>query len=489
MFKVFGKLISIVLCVLSIVLFVVGLATQDIGIMSLAAFSAWGMAFFAAMGEEERNIIYIFFLITFFIFLLSRVMVRWLENGEVYMPFHTDTMIMVYSCLTVSLFGLVAGTSLKQRIKIGNLGAKSSSEPTSLSAEESRINISLIRQLSGITTAISGFATLFVVLERIAFWSITGSGGELRVSFATTLPGIVLRFSYIYVMVFCVYLATLPDKRRCMPIIIQYLIVNALRMFYGSRMDFAVGLMFLLIYFVIRDRLNKNEESNREIWFGRPEKLFTVISIPVLIVILVFVGYYRRSTSFEFTGFFDTLADFFESQGTSINVIGYTDVYKDGFTQPKFLYLVDRTYEFFTANPISSLITGRHAYLSNTVERAQYGTSLGMTLYYHINQVSYLAGYGCGSSYIAEAWLGYGYVGLFFINFLLARIMKRLNEYSFHKFIPSVIALIYLQSLFFMPRGGFDSFVDDIASMTNIIAIFVLWILYKMVNGRNRKYS
>lgn len=486
MLKVFGKLISIILCTIAIALFCIGLATKDIGVISLSVFCAWGMAIFTAIGEDKRNIIYIFFLITFFIFLLSRVMVRWLQGGEIYSPFNADVMTMVYTCLFVSLFGLNCGTVLKKKIIIGRLGKSNTHENSSLLGD-TRINISLVRQLSGAFTIVSGFATLLVVLERIAYWNLTKSGGELRVSFTTTLPSFVLRFSYIYIMMLCIYLATLPAKRKCMPILFQFLAVGALKMVYGSRADFVVGLMFVLIYFVIRDGLNKSgDNETTEIWFGKGEKLFTAISIPVLIILLVFIGYYRRSTSFEFGGFWETLIDFFEAQGTTINVIGYTNVYKEGFTQPRFLYLIDRTYEFITANPISSIITGRHAYLANTIERAKYGTSLGMTLYYNINQMSYLAGYGCGSSYIAEAWLGYGYVGLFIINFFLARIMKRLNEYRFNRFIPSVIFLIYIQSLFSMPRAGFDSFIDDIASVTNIIAIIMLWMLYKMIDGRKR---
>ena len=291
--------------------------------------------------------------------------------------------------------------------------------------------------------------------------------------------------SYIYILMLCIYLATKPSKRQSMFFIGQYLVCGALQMIYGSRSDFILGLMFIVVYFVMRDRLNDDTaEAIREVWYGKKEMVFTIVAIPLLIVLLVFIGYYRRNNSFHFTGLIDTLFEFFESQGTTIDVIGYTKIYEDTFTQPKFLYLFDRTYEFLTTNPIGSILTGRQAYASNTIERAKYGTSLGMTLYYQINSISYLAGYGCGSSYIAEAWLGYGYFGLFIINFALSRIISRLNEYKFNKFIPSVVCLIFLQSLFFIPRNNFDYFVDDMASMTNIFAIIILWMLYKLFQNR-----
>lgn len=488
--RTIGKLLSIALALVAIVCFVEGLISHDAGVLSVAAFCAWGMAILTAMCREEKNIIYIFFLITFFIFLLSRVMVRWLRFGEIYTPFSIEVMMMIYSCLITSLFGLAIGTATAHiRFGFGKRhlkhleNARIENEKSNWERKDN-VNLDIVRQISGAATVICGFAMFFVVIERIAFWRISGYGGDLRTSFTSTLPDFILRLSYIYVMMFCIYLASLPEKRRCMPIILQYLIVSALRMFYGSRVSFVVGLMFILIYFTIRDRLIEWAGSEEKKWFSRTELTFTVVSIPLLIILMVFVGNYRTHQGFEFTSFLDTLGDFFEAQGTSINVIGYTDIYKDKFTQPKYLYLFDRTYEFLTTNPIGSIISGRHAYMANSIERAQYGTSLDMTLYYHINQVSYLAGNGCGSSYVAEAWLGYGYTGLFLINVGLARIMARLNEYRFRSFFSSVFILIFIQSLFFMPRSKFDTFVDDFASITHIFAIILLWVAYWVIKRK-----
>lgn len=484
MARAVGRLLSAAFSILTIVLFIIGMATQNIGVLILASFTALGMTLLQALSSEERNFIYIFFIITFFIFLQSRVFVRWLENREIYSPFSEDVMMMTYSCLIVSFFGLTSGSVLKKRIKIGNMGGYDPRLEEQDLSNGGRLNIVLIRQLSGIFTVVSGFATLATVIERAAFWGISGYGGDLRTSFASTLPDIILRFSYVYVMMLCIYLATMPDKKRCLPILVQYLVVSALRMLYGSRVNFVIGLMFILVYFMIRDRLNDEAGVRETRWLGRAEKIFTLVSIPVLLILLVFVGYYRTHNAFQFSGLFDTLGEFFESQGTSINVISYTNIYKERFTQPKFLYLFDRTYEFLTTNPIGSLITGRHAYAANTLERAKYGTSLGMTLYYNINSVSYFAGNGCGSSYVAEAWLGYGYVGLYIVNFILARVMKRLNEFRFNRFVPSVFALLYIQTLFILPRDSFDAFVDDFASMTHIFAALVLWVTYKLILQR-----
>ena len=188
---------------------------------------------------------------------------------------------------------------------------------------------------------------------------------------------------------------------------------------------------------------------------------------------------YRVGGSFQFTTFSDVLLDFFESQGTTINVLGYAYEYADKLTQPHFLYLFDDTYTFLAANPISSLFTGKHVYLVNTVERALNGTSLDQSLYYIINSESYLRGNGCGSSYVAETYLAFGYVGSFLFNIVLANILNKINGYGYSSLWKNVLLLIFVLSVFFIPRSGFDDFVGEFASATHILVIMGVWMLYK----------
>ena len=115
----------------------------------------------------------------------------------------------------------------------------------------------------------------------------------------------------------------------------------------------------------------------------------------------------------------------------------------------------------------------------NTVERAIYGTSLDQSLYYIINRVSYLNGNGCGSSYIAETYLAFGYLGTFLFNIILANVLNKIDVYGYSKFWKNVLVLIFILSLFFIPRSGFDDFVGEFASATHILVIMFVWLIYK----------
>ena len=144
---------------------------RRIGALALATFCAWGMALFGAISSRKKNIIYIFFLITFFIFLLSRVMIRWFRTGEIYHPFSVETMVMVYSCLTVSLFGLAIGNATAGT-KFGfgkKYQEKYINDEDGYRGREDNINLPVIRQLSGIITLICGFAT-FICIFLVCVW-------------------------------------------------------------------------------------------------------------------------------------------------------------------------------------------------------------------------------------------------------------------------------------------------------------------------------
>lgn len=460
----------IIILILSLFYCVSGLVYSDIGSLSVSAFLMWAAAMLGAFSKKDWNIIYIFFLFTFFLFLLSRTMVRWVSYGEIYMPFRTETMTHIYVLIIVSLAGLIVGNYVKLSFARKQNGENQYYFNTD--------KMDALRKVSAPLVVLTALAQLIVVLERAAFYQV-GFGGAMRVSFSSSLPTLVLRASYEYTLLFCIYLATMPRKKEALGFIFEYLAISAIKMVYGSRCDFILGLMFVLVYFIMRDRINIRYQLEDTEWLGRKEITITLVSIPILIILLTLIGTYRVGGSFQFTTFSDVLLDFFESQGTTINVLGYAYEYADKLPQHNFLYLFDDTYTFLVANPISSLFTGKHVYLVNTVERALKGTSLDQTLYYLINSESYLRGNGCGSSYVAETYLAFGYAGSFLFNIVLANVLNKINGYGYNSLWKNVLLLIFVLSIFFIPRAGFDDFVGEFASATHILVIMGVWMLYK----------
>lgn len=474
----FLKLIAIWCGLMAIIMMAAGLSDASLGWVSLSTFVVWLGALLYALGRQEKNILHIFLLITIFIFLMSRIFVRWIQNGEVYKPFSYDTMAHIYYCIFLSICGLWIGTS--SRIRLTMHGRMKSRQTEEAARYDHNIDLDILRMIVGFLTIVSGICSLLINVEKIAAFHVFGGGGEMRIAYASAMPELVLRASYIYNFVFAIYLATFPEKKKAMPYFFMYIGICATKMMFGSRCDFMLALMFVYVYFHIRDRMDQSCEKLNDQWFGMKERLFTILSIPALIVLLVFVSAYREHSAFEFTGIMETFVEFFEAQGTSFDVIGYAyeNAYK--LTQPHQLYLFDNTYTFLTTNPVSRLFTGMRFYNVNTVERAIYGTSLDQSLYYIINPASYLAGRGCGSSYIAEVYLGYGYVGVFIFNILLGGVLVKLTRYKFNEMWKNTIVLLFTLSLFFIPRAGFDDFVGEFLSVTHIFTALIIYVVYKL---------
>lgn len=473
----FSKLIACLFGVVAIVMMIVGLSETNLDLVSLSTFIIWAGAVLYALSRQEKNLMNIFLLVTIFIFLMSRIFVRWTQNGEIYKPFSYDTMAHIYICIFLSICGLWIGTSTRIHFSVHR--RVSGKQKINLSPYGSNINLELLRTIVGFLTIMSGICVLLINIEKIAEFNALGGGGELRVSYVSTMPEIVLRISYIYNFVFAIYLATFPEKKKVMPYILMYIGISASKMMYGSRCDFVLALMFVYVYFYIRDNLNFENTENK--WLGKKEKIFTIISIPALVVLLVFVSAFREDATFEFTSLTETFIEFFEAQGTSFDVIGYAYENADKLTQSHKLYLFDNTYTFLTTNPISRFFTGMKSYNVNTLERALYGTSLDQSLYYIINPSSYLSGKGCGSSYIAEVFLGYGYIGVFIFNILLGSVLLRLTRYTFNVLWKNTIVLLFTLSIFFIPRSGFDEFVGDFLSVTHIFTVLIIYIVYKLL--------
>lgn len=459
-------LIALMSGIIAIAMYSVGMVGSELKLISISTMILFLSVFCTQLAKRERNLLLILFLITFFIFLQSRVFVRLVVDHEEYEYFRFSTMKSIYSQIFFSLMGLQVGSFL--RIK---------SYESKAEFVESRYNVHALTFTAKIFTVVAWICQLLTVMEKVTFYTV-GFGGLLHTEFSSRLPSIVVSVSYLYIFSFCIFLATKPSKKECMPLFLMYIVLAATKLFYGSRGDFILGLMFAFVYFCIRDRIRAEDEEK---WVTRRIISLALISIPFLILLVVFVGVYRRGGSFSFVSFGNILHEFFDSQGISINVLGHVYEHKDDFPQPGFLYMFDSLYTFITTNPVSRLLFGTHRYGLNTVERAIYGTSLEQTISYIVAPTTYLNGSGMGTSYVAEVYLAGGYIGLFAFNLIFSIVLDKIRRYNYSKLVPSTLCLIFIESMFIIPRNSVDSFVGEFLSVLHLGAIVAMYVMYYLV--------
>lgn len=93
---------------------------------------------------------------------------------------------------------------------------------------------------------------------------------------------------------------------------------------------------------------------------------------------------------------------------------------------------------------------------------------LGWELTYLISPNSFLTGYGTGSSYIAEAYLSYGYAGIIFFTVLVFWLVARMGR---TKSIPGTsLYFVMISSFFAAPRNSFFNFL-----ISWICIVFLCW--------------
>ena len=111
-----------------------------------------------------------------------------------------------------------------------------------------------------------------------------------------------------------------------------------------------------------------------------------------------------------------------------------------------------------------------------TIDTLQNSSYLGWELTYLISSNSYLSGYGVGSSYIAEAYLSFGYIGVFFVTIFIFMLISFFQKGRSN--IKFIIYISMINSFFMMPRASFFNFL---ISMLTIIIVYLFVTLFRNI--------
>lgn len=431
------------------------------------------------------KIIYLLFHLTFLTFILSRILISFL-NGEIYEPFESlETNYHIGFSVYISLLGIFMGFTFFSLIQKKFFTPKKKLDP--FNNKKSRFfqeknYVGKVRKVSFILLFFAFIALTFKELETLYIMKGT-SYNELRLAYSSSLPSMVLRLANMYFIFLCIYLATMPDKKGVIFSFFSLITIGVIVMMYGVRGDLVLNILFIIAYLVIRNRVDYSNKS----WFGKKEVLIIIVLTPFLISILNVVGISRYEDKLSIANSEQsTLENFFYSQGISIDIIGYVKEYENEFPEKKY-YSVDRTLTFVKNNFISKTLFNTEEYKAHTIERALYGNSLGQTLSYLVYPESYLNGVGMGSSYIAEVYKDFGYKGLLLVNIFYGMLMVFIVPKKTTNVWLLAPSFLMIQGLLYAPRSSSDGFISNVLSIPNVAAFVLVWITAKFVKGKRVK--
>ncbi len=460
-------------------LFVIGIAIfAGAAITEGWNYMFWGMFLlflsnlFFGFAEAKSRFIFLFFHVAIFTFLISRPFILVVE-GRYWVWYGKEAtrtaLMMLFLSLLALRLGAVIGDGVLKRYE-GIEERKKVPEKTGYQKafRESLAIISLVIFL--ILIAMS-FAEGF---ERLSF--MQGKDyNDFFLSYESSLPGVVLTMSAMAKYAMCIFFATFPRKRAAAAVLFIYLL-DALPLFIiGVRNPLVLRVIFLLIYFILRDIMD-----HREKWIGKLEKTLIVIGTPLLVAFLGIYSSLRLDKAVK-SGFLGSIRDFFYDQGTSFDTIrsvctvipelpsaGGVKNYTFGpFTD----YLVHGSIgqKLFGAVDIGN---------TNSAVKAIYGSNLAHSSYYVVNKSAYLKGWGKGSSYVLENFVDWGYAGVIIFSLVLGAVlilllllMKKDNT------LLRTIAFTALLGIFFSPRAEATDWIVFLVYIQFWALIIVVYLL------------
>lgn len=157
--------------------------------------------------------------------------------------------------------------------------------------------------------------------------------------------------------------------------------------------------------------------------------------------------------------------DFVYNNGVSVNVIKRSYELDSRLRSDRFYSL------HFLHDGVFGLVFGSDG-AGNNADKATEGYHLAHALPYLMFRDKYLEGAGTGTSYIAELYHDFGYIGIVLGNVIYGFLLASLAKLDKNKPFNTSVKLLIITRLLWAPRGGFTEFIT-ILSLPATIFIYV----------------
>lgn len=428
------------------------------------------MIWYTLQDLETRCALFVF-LLAFFVFLLGKDVLEQYGLHTIEMDFSDSINLHADIVLLLSLILLFVGYIVSSKIKVRIKTSKENFKKVNYDSSKYCTVRDVSKKIFFVTYIVNIFQVLDIVLYVVRHGYVS-----YYIGYSSNIPYIIGKIGDISVIAFWVFLATMPKKKDVKAPVILYMIYLFITLGTGKRFPLVAGLLTLLVYFVGRNIVNSEEK-----WFGKRQFKYCLVLLPILIIILFFSSFIRMGESVSVDLVKNSFTDFIYNQGASLNLIKRAKMYANLLPDGK-IYTIGSTLDLLQGNLFSRLL-GIISYTSgNTVERATLGNSFAHAMSYIVLGNGYLNGQGTGSSYIAEAYYDFGYLGVISINFIYGVILRKMFNFQRKGIVASALSLIMLNALLLAPRGSADAFIAELFDPTTWITIILIYGIANVVN-------
>lgn len=420
----------------------------------MLALQMWNFAFVYAIANLKRRIMLAAFLLSFFVFLMGGHLTYEYLGMEIKYYLGDE----YYRHSNLSMF--ISLAFLLTAYYVSELHMNRRNNESAPAADWEYVNAPATQVARAVSRWLFYGAYLFwlyLILDKASFVS-TESYVAYYAEYESSAPYAIRAIGATAPYFLYLFLATMPSKRECGIPLFLYLLYAGISLLTGRRSNLVFMLLFVAVYFVIRDRIKIRQEK----WITKRLLLTVAIAIPAAVIFLYSYNFIRMNQEIDAGSLPEMFLGFFQQQGFSsslmrleayyANVLN-SDVYYSFFgltkwvrTNSLFQAFVDFEYNF--------------SYLHNSVEFATLGNSLSNSLgYIVLSRAQYLSGVGLGSCYIAELYHDFGYAGIAVGSTIYGVMMCAVNKvWTFTK--PSIwkITLCFglFESFIKAPRWNYD---------------------------------
>jgi len=387
---------------------------------------------------------YFTFLLTFFVFLYSRVFLDLLGfDSFATTDFFTAYQFSADIQIQMLLILLIALNFINMGFNISIL----------FLSQDDFSTIDPDLKLQSFTKIIMKISFLFCIIAYWQVWQNVLDYGYLYLySENYEKPGL-LRFVTILNLSYYFFLASIPEMKNFRKYTIPYFLLLLLGLLTGQRGPFVVGILVIFVFY-----------NN----FIKKVNLKIIMTLALSLILMTQMAFNLRTDSENNVGF-GFIGDFLYNQGISISIVGYTLQFDNDLDEMGLNKI------FYPFTEFLDEIKGEPKDLNR--EKELYFPS---KLSYLANDKYYYMGFGMGSSFIAELYSSLGMIGMavacFFIGFLI--------DFSFFKLKHNrigIVLLLYLWGhLFWMSRASLLGIFPVLINQSkNIIIFLILFKIYK----------
>lgn len=462
-----GIILQRAVSVLGIAITVCGVIAKNLDIMSLGILIVWIGNMIFCLGDFQKRFFFFLFQCTFFTFLLGRIVVSylrnqkwWIELGQAY-----ENNCFAIVAIAISLVSLLLGAIITEAFwKVKKTKAESYK-----GGSEFRKNLQAVALIVFFITfiffCIQEGEKLYYVWDRSYLEYYTG--------FHQQFPFWVYTIASFMKYSLCLYLATLPNKKRTIIPLVMYVFSNIPSLLIGMRNPIVLSVLFALSYYVLRNVLD-----NKEKWFGRFEKISLAICIPVGIIFLAAYSYIRSDQSVKSFNPFKLFTEFFYGQGVTLNVLTRGYGYRLNLPERDFRnYTFGGIIDYIVHGNVGQFIFGTEALPEgNCWTNGRISNNLSHNLSYVVMQEDYLNGRGLGSSYILENYIDFGYIGVAVFSIILGGLLIWFMRGIGKNNLLNTIMLVSLTEIFYIPRAEATGWLTFIVTLQFWVCILACYI-------------